>query len=264
MINHFPVDGGSIAYDLTGDGPLVVCIPGMADVRASYRFLVPALVEAGYRVAVTDLRGHGDSDTTFVHYDDEANASDIEALIVHLGGPAVIIGNSMGAAIGTLVAAHRPELVSGLALLGPFVRNGKLNPVMKLAMKVATAPSFVAATWAAYYPTLNKGTHPADFTEYSAAIIAAIRHPGYAPTVSKTMQSSHHTAAAQLPNVHTNVLVIMGELDPDFPSPEGEATWIAEQLGGTVLMIADAAHYPQSQRPDLVGPAIIAFVAGAV
>ena len=44
---------------------LVVLVPGMGDLRACYRFLAPALKEAGYRVACTDLRGHGGSDATF-------------------------------------------------------------------------------------------------------------------------------------------------------------------------------------------------------
>jgi pimeloyl-ACP methyl ester carboxylesterase len=44
---------------------LAVLVPGMGDLRAWYRFLAPALKEAGYQVACTDLRGHGDSDATF-------------------------------------------------------------------------------------------------------------------------------------------------------------------------------------------------------
>ena len=56
---------GRIGYDIGGDGPLVLLVPGMGDLRAAYRFLAPALREAGYRVACTDLRGHGDSDSTF-------------------------------------------------------------------------------------------------------------------------------------------------------------------------------------------------------
>ncbi|MEP6480218.1 MAG: alpha/beta hydrolase [Rhodoglobus sp.] len=253
-------DGGSIAYDISGDGPLVVCIPGMLDLRSSYRHIVPALVDAGYRVAVTDLRGHGDSDATFDSYDNAANAGDIEALIEHLGGPAVIVGNSMGAAIGVLVAAARPELVSGLALIGPFVRNGRVNGLLKAVMSIATTPALAAATWKGYYPSLNKGHRPADFAEYSAAIIAAAKRPGYRRSTSRTLHTSHDDAEAQLPNVHTEVLVIMGELDPDFPSPADEANWIVEQLGGEVLMVADAAHYPQSQRPDVVAPALIGFL----
>lgn len=88
---------GRIGYDTGGDGPLVVLVPGMGDLRAAYRFLAPALREAGYRVACTDLRGHGDSSTTFTSYGDAETAGDV-ALIEELGGPAVIVGSSMAAA----------------------------------------------------------------------------------------------------------------------------------------------------------------------
>ena len=51
---------GRIGYDVAGVGPLVVLVPGLGDLRAGYRFLAPALRAAGYRVACTDLHGHGD------------------------------------------------------------------------------------------------------------------------------------------------------------------------------------------------------------
>jgi hypothetical protein len=35
--------GGRIGYDVAGTGPLLVLVPGMGDLRAGYRFLVPAL-----------------------------------------------------------------------------------------------------------------------------------------------------------------------------------------------------------------------------
>jgi hypothetical protein len=85
---------GRIGYDVAGAGSLAVLVPGMGDLRAGYRFLAPALRAAGYRVACTDLRGHGDSDTTFTSYGDEETAGDVLALIGELGGPAVVAGNS--------------------------------------------------------------------------------------------------------------------------------------------------------------------------
>ncbi len=56
----------------------------------------------------------------------------------------------------------------------------------------------------------------------------------------------------------------MGELDPDFPKPAEEASWIAAQLKAEVLMVPEAGHYPQSQQPELVGPAIVAFLKATV
>ena len=70
---------GRVAYDVQGPegAPLVVCLPGMGDRRQLYRFNVASLLDAGYRVATMDLRGQGDSDTTFDRFEDFAVASDI-------------------------------------------------------------------------------------------------------------------------------------------------------------------------------------------
>ena len=80
----------------------------MGDLRSAYRFLAPALSEEGFQVACTDLRGHGDSDTTFKSYGDVETAGDIVTLIEELGGPAVVVGNSMGAGAAAYAAAERP------------------------------------------------------------------------------------------------------------------------------------------------------------
>ncbi len=49
MTEFLNVEGGRIAYDVTGDGPLLVRSPGMGNRRNAYRFLPPQLVAAGYR-----------------------------------------------------------------------------------------------------------------------------------------------------------------------------------------------------------------------
>ena len=97
---------GAVAYEVNGTGPLIIYIPGMGDLRSSFRFLRPQLLVAGYRVAVMDLRGHGDSDHSFAEYGDGPTAGDIEALALKLGGPAMLVGNSMAAGSAVLVARH--------------------------------------------------------------------------------------------------------------------------------------------------------------
>jgi len=134
-------------------------------------------------------------------------------------------------------------------LVGPFVRNGKISPVLAALLEIALAGPFVAATWKSYYPSLNKGRVPDDFEQYRAAITAEITSPGHAAAVSRTMKTDHRSAEAALDRAHTPVLVVMGELDPDFASPQGEAEWITQQLGGEILMV-----------PDLVAPAIAGFL----
>ncbi len=72
-------------------------VPGMGELRSSYRLTVPALTAAGLRVATMESRGHGDSDATFDRYDDVAVDEDVLAFITATGGPAVVMGNSIAA-----------------------------------------------------------------------------------------------------------------------------------------------------------------------
>jgi pimeloyl-ACP methyl ester carboxylesterase len=251
---------GRVGYDVGGAGPLVVLVPGMGDLRAAYRFLAPALRDAGYRVASTDLRGHGDSDTTFSSYGDSETSGDIVALIEELGGPAVVVGNSMAAGSAALAAARRPELVSGLVLVGPFVRNGKISAIQRLMLRAAMARPWAATSWKMYLPKLYAGQRPADFEEYRDAIVASLRRPGYAKAFSLTTRTDHDPAEACLADVTAPTLVVMGERDPDFPDPQAEADWIGETLHAEVVMVPEAGHYPQSQQPEITTDAIRRFL----
>ena len=252
--------GGRIGYDVAGQGPLVVLVPGMGDLRAGYRFLAPALREAGYRVACTDLRGHGDSDATFSSYGDQETADDVAALIGELGGPAVIVGNSMAAGSAVLAAARQPELVSGLVLVGPFVRNPAVSAGRRVLLRVAMAPPWAALSWRSYLPKLYAGRRPADFGEYRDLVVAGLRRPGYARAFSLTTRTSHAAAEARLADVTGPVLVMMGEQDPDFPDPRAEAGWIASALRAELVMVPGAGHYPQSQQPGITTGAIQRFL----
>ena len=252
--------GGRVAYDVAGAGPLLVLLPGMGDLRAAYRFLAPALLNAGYRVACTDLRGHGDSDTTFSSYGDQETADDTIALIEELGEPAVVIGNSMGAGAAVLAAAQRPELVRGLVLIGPFVRNGQMSGLQRLLLRAAMARPWAAMTWNAYLPKLYAGQRPADFDQYRDELVASLRRPGYAKAFSLTTRTDHTPAQERLGDVSAPTLVVMGEQDPDFPDPRAEADWIAQALNGDAVIVTEAGHYPQSQQPELTADAVLPFL----
>jgi pimeloyl-ACP methyl ester carboxylesterase len=251
---------GRIGYELQGSGPLVVLVPGMGELRSSYRFLAPALVAAGYTVATTDLRGHGDSDATFSSYGDVATAGDILALIEELGEPAVIVGNSMSAGAGVIVAAEHPERVTGLVLVGPYVRNPQVSAVMMAMFRAMMAPLWIATTWKAYMPTLYSGQKPVDFDRYRASVVASLRRPGYAKAFSLTTRTDHAPAEAVLAKVTAPALVVMGDRDPDFKDPAAEARWVGETLNAEVVMVADAGHYPQSQQPQVTSGAVLRFL----
>jgi pimeloyl-ACP methyl ester carboxylesterase len=251
---------GRIAYSVTGAGPLAICIPGIGDVRSVYRLLGLALAEAGFQVAAMDLRGHGDSDVTFERYDDIAAGGDLIALTKHFGGSAILIGNSMGAGAACWAAAEAPALTAGLVLLGPFVRDRKGDMLGKLLLPLTLMRPWGPAAWNSYFKKLYPTRRNAEFETHFAEVDENLLKPGHWEAFRKTTRTSHNATEAILGNVRAPTLIVMGDKDPDFPDPEAEARWIAEQLHGKVLMVPGAGHYPQAEFPEVVSPAVVEFV----
>jgi pimeloyl-ACP methyl ester carboxylesterase len=67
-------------------------------------------------------------------------------------------------------------------------------------------------------------------------------------------------AEARLADATAPALVARGEQNPDFPDPRAEADWIGQALRGQVVIVSEAGHYPQSQRPGLTAAAILRFL----
>ena len=141
MTETLSIAGSSIAYDVSGKGPLVVLAHGMGDSRHSYRFVAPALVAAGYRVANVDIRGCGDSSLGWDGYSRTDIAGDLVAVVRHLGGPAVIIGHSISGGAATIAAATAPDLIAGVVELAPFTRKQSVSPARAAPGAGATGPA---------------------------------------------------------------------------------------------------------------------------
>jgi pimeloyl-ACP methyl ester carboxylesterase len=257
----FKQNKGELAYDDRGSGPLVIGVSGFGDLRAEYRFLAPQLVEAGYRVVTMDLRGHGESSVDWPDYSLAAVGSDLLALIRYLdAGPAILIGNSMFAGAAVWAAAEAPDLVSGLVLIGPVVRD--FMPIWQV--KLMYSPLFIGpwgpAVWTRYYQTLFPSRKPGDFPAYLSSLSANIRQPGRMAAVRAMMTSSKRDAEQRLDQVSAPVLVLMGTRDPDFKDPAAEANWVADRLSAQVRLVDGAGHYPHAEMPEVSGPAVISFL----
>lgn len=272
MTAYLSLDGGRIAYEVTGDGPLVVLAPGMGESRTAYRFVVPQLVAAGYRVAATDLRGTGESSIGWPAYSRTDIAGDLVALIRHLGGPAVLVGHSISGGAATIAAATAPEVITAVVELAPFTRKQSISlgglrvkRYRQGMTRLLGAGMFGSVRqWLRYLDVAFPGRRPADWSEQLARTEARLREPGRMKVLQKMGQSSPADAGAQLGNVRSRVLIIEGTLDPDWVDPraEGEAVVAALPAGlGTVVTIDGAGHYPHTQFPDEVVAHMRAFLA---
>jgi pimeloyl-ACP methyl ester carboxylesterase len=232
----------------------------MGELRSSYRFLAPFLVQSRCTVATMDLRGHGDSDTSFRSYDDVAAGSDVIALLSALDARAIVVGNSMGAGAAAWAAAEAPGQIAGLVLIGPFVRQVRVGWAMALLFRAAMMRPWGRAAWVWWYAKLFPGRRPPDFDAHRRRIAEILGRPGHWQAFAATTRTSHAPVEARLADVRAPTLVVMGASDPDFPDPAAEARWIAERLHGETLVVPNAGHYPQAEYPELVAPAVLGFI----
>jgi pimeloyl-ACP methyl ester carboxylesterase len=257
---------GRIAYTDQGTGPLVVMVPGLGDLKEEYRFLAPELVEAGYRAIAMDLRGHGRSSTGWPDHTSSAIGSDIVALLDRIdAGRATVIGTSMGAGAAAWAAAEAPVRISGLVLIGPFVRNVPIVwwkiALFRTLMRTAFAGPWGPAAWGAYYASLYRTARPADLDAYKAALVANLKERGRMAALQAMLAATKSDVEARLGEVRARTLVVMGTSDPDFDDPRAEADTVARLLGGTTASIEGAGHYPHAELPEMTVPLILDFLA---
>ncbi|MFI8946524.1 alpha/beta fold hydrolase [Streptomyces sp. NPDC053750] len=271
MTEYLAVDGGTLAYDVTGSGPLIVLAHGMGDSRAAYRTVVPQLVTAGYRVAAVDLRGCGQSSTDWPAWSRTDIAGDLLALIRHLGGPAVLVGHSVAGGAATIAAAREPALVTSVVELAPFTRKQsirlgdlRVKRFRQGMLRLLGAGAFGSLPlWRSYLDVAYPGVKPADWAERLGRIDALLREPGRMKAMQSMGRSAPTDAGAQLGNVRCPVLVVMGTLDPDWADPHAEGSAVVDALPaglGRLEMIEGAGHYPHDQFPDQVVSLVLAFL----
>ncbi|MHB8381012.1 MAG: alpha/beta fold hydrolase [Candidatus Binataceae bacterium] len=256
------VPGGTLAFDDTGGaGPLIVCVPGMGDVRQQYRFLTPLLVRAGFRVVTMDLRGMGDSSVGWPDYSPAAVGGDIVAMVRHLGAQHVFIaGNSFAGGSAVWAATEIPDQVAGIILIDSFVRDHQISIFTRLELDFALHRPWGPGIWASYYRSLYKEDPPADLDAYIAVLEANLKQQGRFEALTAMAWAPQTTCEARIPALKTRVLVIMGSADPDFDAPAAEADWIGTHLHAQVLMVPNVGHYPHVEKPQVVAQAITAFV----
>lgn len=100
------------------DAPLVVLLHGFPQFWWAWRHQMPALADAGYRVAAMDLRGTGASDKPPLGYDVPTLCRDVAGLIRSLGADrAVVVGHGLGGAVAWSMPALQPGVTQAVAAL---------------------------------------------------------------------------------------------------------------------------------------------------
>lgn len=135
------VDAGParIRAFVRGAGPTVVMLAGMGRPPSDLEAFGAVIADAGYRVALTEYRGIGDSTGPLDGITFHDLAKDVVAVVEKVGGaPAALVGHAFGNRIARTVAADRPDLVAAVVMLGS---SGKVPPSAEVAAAIKVAQS---------------------------------------------------------------------------------------------------------------------------
>jgi pimeloyl-ACP methyl ester carboxylesterase len=136
--HQLAVPGGQICAVELGDGPLVLLVHGFPEGRWSWRHQLPALARAGFHAVAIDVRGYGGSSRPagVEAYRIVAHVADAVAVVHALGADtAVVIGHDWGSPIASACALMRPDIFTGVGLLGvPYTPRGETRPTEAFAL----------------------------------------------------------------------------------------------------------------------------------
>ncbi|MER5184190.1 alpha/beta fold hydrolase [Streptomyces sp. NPDC002896] len=263
-MSRIAVHGVTVRYDDMGpsDGLPVVLIHGHPFNRSLWAPQAAALVAAGHRVILPDLRGYGDSDVTPGKVFLSDFADDIAALLGHLGVERAVVGGvSMGGQIAMEFQRRYPQRVRALVLSdtsapaeteeGKEFRNrladrllaegmdgyaGEVIDKMLAAYNVAAMPDV-----AAHILGMMRATDPRGA---AAALRGRAERPDYRDTL----------AAVEAP-----VLIVVGA--DDVYTSVADAEDIHRLVPhATLAVIEHAGHLPGAEQPEPFNAVLLDFL----
>jgi pimeloyl-ACP methyl ester carboxylesterase/2-polyprenyl-6-methoxyphenol hydroxylase-like FAD-dependent oxidoreductase len=272
--------GMRIHYVDIGHGPLVVLLHGFPEFWYSWRYQIPALAAAGYRVVAPDMRGYNLSakpDGIDAYRIDHLTA-DVANLIHRLGAErASVIGHDWGGGVAWLFAMRYAAMLDRLGILNAphpaqFLRGLRTWRQLRkswhmLFFQLPWLPEAImsAGDYTSLRKTLREGTArrgafgDADIERY----VAAAAQPGaLTATINyyrAMFRSARRQASTPMPRIDAPTLVIWGEQDrflgSELAEPDPNLVPNAR-----VERLPDASHWVQVDRPRRVNELLIDFL----
>lgn len=182
-----------------GEGRPVLLAHGLSSNARLWDGVAGHLVDAGHPVVAVDLRGHGTSAAVPGTGEDPTRqaAADLAAACGVLGWDApVVAGQSWGGNVVVQLAADRPDLVHGLALVdGGWLHLADRWPTVDAAWEVLAPPHFDGLTASALRERLRDG-HPG-WSDAAIDATAANLEEHVDGTVTPWLTRERHRAIVQ-------------------------------------------------------------------
>lgn len=254
---------GTRVLEVPGGGPPVLLLHGYADSAETWSEVLRGLGEAGQRALAVDLPGFGRAGARAPGPLVEQFDAFAHALLVEVG-PAVLVGNSLGAATAVRAATRHPDLVAGLVALDDPVnarhwlaRLARLHPVPAsvwngLARLPVPAP---AARWAAGLAAKRVLYGPGAVAD--PAVLGRWSESVTAPSALETLGRYAFQYALETDGGHRDVrvtcpaLIVHGARDRIIPVQASR--YLHRQIPGSELVVLPrSGHCPQLDDPSAV------------
>ena len=273
-----------------GEGPLALCMHGFPDSPFSFRYLLPALADAGYRAVAPFIRGYAPTEVPANgDYHIKTLAADINALHGALGGrgDAVLIAYDWNAtaAYGALPAAPERWRRAVIGNVPPFPLFGEIafsyaqikRSFYFWFFQMAVSEAVVAANDLAFIDGLWNDWSPGYDPSYDLEKVKeCLREPanlhaalGYYRTMLAPDRFGLPETTAELmailgAPVPQPVLYIHGTTDGCIAVDEPTMQRIPAFLGpgSELARIEGAGHFFIVEKPALINDLIVRFLAG--
>jgi pimeloyl-ACP methyl ester carboxylesterase len=266
------VEGTTLHYLTTGQGPTVILLHGYTQTSRMWRPLLP-LLAPNFTVIAPDLPGIGDSAIPSNGLDMKTAAIRIHALAKSLGvAKASVVGHDIGLMVAYAYAAQFPQEVERLALMDAFlpgvdgweniynapnIWHFRFNGPTPEALVRGRERTYFAFFWNDLAADRTRSLPDADRKAYVAAYSRPGRmRAGWAYFVS-FLQAAKDFAEFSRTKLQMPLLTIGGD------KSLGEALAQQGKLVATdarAVVLADTGHWVLEERPRETTDALLAFL----
>jgi aminoacrylate hydrolase len=257
------IGDAEIYYEVTGDGPPLLLVPGLSGQGAFWVKQVPELAR-DFRVIVHDHRGTGASTHSRIRYSVEQMADDVLRLMDALRiDSAHLVGHSTGGAIGQVIAQDHPARLQSLVLSAtwagqdPYFR--RLFESRREILVACGVEAYLRASVLMLAPPWWVRANDAAIAEQHRQTAAA--SPPIEVLASRIDAIVRFDRRARLGEIRTPTLVIVAA--DDAITPRLFSDELAERIAGAKLVVLDGGgHYTPVIQPAPYNAAVGTFLRG--
>lgn len=242
--------GGSLHYEVTGEGDPVMLIAGLSGNGRGWGPQVERFAE-GHTTIVPDHPGTGGSSEPSNGYEIENHAADMADLIRQLGcGPTHIVGSSTGGAIAEVMALDHPDVVRSIAPVSAWARADDFFrhqfAVRRQTLLEEGIAAYAELTALFLYSPAFMRTNYADVRAWCDMV--ATRGARAEIMAARIDMIMRHDQYDRLGAITTPTLVLVGRDDACTPVHLSEE--LASLIPGSELMVLDGGHLIYKENPE--------------